>query len=131
MDGAELEALVARTCADLGLKGLEERHPASLSGGQKQRVTIGAAVTKGARIVCLDEPTSGLDGANMHRVARMVHDLACSGRIVFVVTHDYEFALACCTRILKVEGRTLAADVPVAPETSGEVRAAFFDGLRV
>ena len=131
VDGAELEALVARTCADLGLKGLEERHPASLSGGQKQRVTIGAAVTKGARIVCLDEPTSGLDGANMHRVARMVHDLACSGRIVFVVTHDYEFALACCTRILKVEGRTLAADVPVAPETSGEVRAAFFDGLRV
>ena len=66
VDGAELEALVARTCADLGLKGLEERHPASLSGGQKQRVTIGAAVTKGARIVCLDEPTSGLDGANMH-----------------------------------------------------------------
>lgn len=31
VDGAELEALVARTCADLGLKGLEERHPASLS----------------------------------------------------------------------------------------------------
>ena len=39
--------------------------------------------------------------------------------------------LACCTRILKLEGRTLAADVPVAPETSGEVRAAFFDSLCV
>ena len=125
-DPAALDGRIGQTLADLDLDGLGGRHPASLSGGQKQRVTIGAAITKGARLMFLDEPTSGLDGDSMRRVAGIVRRLAGEGRIVFVITHDYEFALSCCTRAVRIEGGAVAADVPVRPDRAEAVRAAFF-----
>ena len=99
------EARTARARAALarmGLAGLEDRHPASLSGGQKQRLSIAVAYMKAAKVVCLDEPTSGLDWASMMGVAQLLRDLAEEGRGIVVITHDYEFLLAACDRVLRI-----------------------------
>ena len=99
------EARTARARAALarmGLAGLEDRHPASLSGGQKQRLSIAVAYMKDAKVVCLDEPTSGLDWASMMGVAQLLRDLAEEGRGIVVITHDYEFLLAACDRVLRI-----------------------------
>lgn len=123
-----IDGKVCGICSELELSDLVERHPASLSGGQKQRVVIAAAIAKGARLVFLDEPTSGLDGKSMKRVAEAVRALASETRAVFVITHDFEFVLSCCTRIVRIEDGTVACDVPVKTDEADRVRKAFYRG---
>lgn len=59
-----------------------------LSGGQKQRVAIARTVAMSPKIICMDEPTSALDPQLTKQVALMIGDLAKTGCIVLVTTHD-------------------------------------------
>ena len=61
----------------------------------------------------------------MRRVAATVRDLASGGRAVFVVTHDFELACACCTRVLHVEDGRIACDLPVSDENLPRMRSLF------
>lgn len=75
-------------------------HPATLSGGQKQRLAIAIACMHNTNLLFLDEPTSGLDAANMNKVSHIIHKLAKENRSIFVITHDYEFAVQTFDSIL-------------------------------
>ncbi len=97
----------------LGLGDLEGRHPSTLSGGQKQRLVLGVALFRSAPVIILDEPTSGLDGASMRRVAGIVRDVAAQGTAVMVITHDVEFAAACCDRAVRLEGGSVTDEFAV------------------
>jgi energy-coupling factor transporter ATP-binding protein EcfA2 len=94
----------------LGLDELKQRHPGSLSGGQKQRVVIAAALMKDADILLMDEPTSGLDYINMISVAQILKEQADKGKIICIITHDYEFLKYCCTRVIQVKEGNIAID---------------------
>ncbi|MGN1170134.1 MAG: ABC transporter ATP-binding protein, partial [Lachnospiraceae bacterium] len=90
----------------LGLGDYRNTHPAALSRGQKQRLTIAGALVSKAPVQVLDEPTSGLDGASMQEVIGLLKEMRNRGKIVFVISHDYEFLVNGCDRILQVgEGR--------------------------
>ena len=106
----QVTAKIEEAMVSLGLDPFRNRHPASLSGGQKQRVTIAVALVKGAELLLLDEPTSGLDAENMRRVALMLRKVAAEGKTVFVITHDYEFIVHTCTRVVNLEEGKIAAD---------------------
>lgn len=86
------------------------RHPQSLSGGQKQRLAVACGLVRDPVFLILDEPTSGMDAGNMFRLARLLKRLARSGRGIIVVTHDYEFLLRACTRILLLDRGRISAD---------------------
>ncbi len=103
---------------EIGAVGLESRHPASLSGGQKQRVTIGAALMKCSEIMVFDEPTSGLDGLNLKRVSKLIRSLADDSRVVFVITHDRELVMGCCTKAIRLADGELLAEMDVRLEGS-------------
>ncbi len=106
----QLSAKIEAVMESLGLSHFRECHPASLSGGQKQRVTIAVALVKRAELLILDEPTSGLDAENMRRVAAMLQKVSEEGKTVFVITHDYEFIVHTCTRIVYLEDGKIGAD---------------------
>jgi len=97
--------------ADVGLAGLEDRHPSTLSGGQRQRLAL-AVVLDGPEppaVLALDEPTRGMDRADKAALADQVARLADDGTAVLVATHDPEFAASCCERVvLLADGRVLA-----------------------
>ena len=95
---AQAEAVEAALNA-LHLTEIRTRHPGSLSGGQKQRVAIAAGQVSAKPLLVFDEPTSGLDYDSMVRVSAVIRSLA-AGRIIFIVTHDYEFIHKACTRIV-------------------------------
>lgn len=97
----------------LDLLHLKELHPLSLSGGQKQRVAIAGALASDREIIIFDEPTSGLDLRHMKEVAGNLHKLAAMGKTLFVITHDPEFILSCCTYLLRLENGKIAANGPL------------------
>lgn len=86
---------VKQILGDLGLAGLEERHPLSLSGGQRQRLAVATASVggeggRGANVIVFDEPTSGLDLRSMESMAAVIRRCADRGAILVVITHDRE-----------------------------------------
>jgi energy-coupling factor transport system ATP-binding protein len=109
----------------LGLLGCRDRHPMSLSGGEKQRCAIGAALTHDAEVLVFDEPTSGLDFSNMRRVVDVLDGLRRQGKLLFVITHDYELLLHSCTRVLVLEKGHVALDSPLTVECLPLVRPYF------
>ncbi|MDR0500612.1 MAG: ABC transporter ATP-binding protein [Coriobacteriales bacterium] len=89
--------------SSLHLSHLKDAHPMSLSGGEKQRVAIATALASRREIIVFDEPTSGLDYTHMQRVAQNISQLNELGKTIFVVTHDPELILACCTHALMLQ----------------------------
>ena len=116
---------VDKILAALHLTALRERHPMSLSGGEKQRTAIGTAMANDARVLIFDEPTSGLDFANMCRVVDVLKQLADDGKVIFVITHDFELLARVCTRAVLLEGGRLADDSPLYAETIKSIKEHF------
>ena len=80
-----------RATALLARVGLTERinhRPAQMSGGQQQRVAIARALVQDPPLVLADEPTAHLDYIQVEGILRLLRDLARSGRMVVVATHD-------------------------------------------
>lgn len=75
----------------LELVGLAERlkhRPGELSGGQQQRVAIARALAFEPSLLLADEPTAHLDHIQVEGVLRVLRDIAASGRLVVLSTHD-------------------------------------------
>lgn len=103
LSGADLkDSVIESELRLMGLLSYANTHPMALSGGQKQRLAIVTAILSDKKILIFDEPTSGLDYANMIAVATRIKSLSNSGRIIIVVTHDKEFMLSACDRVLKI-----------------------------
>ncbi len=112
--------LMETTLAQLGLLPLRHKHPNTLSGGQKQRVAVAVSMMCKKELLIFDEPTSGLDFDSMEQVGSLIRKLA-EDRIIFVVTHDYEFICRTCTRLLHFDHKALAADLPLSKDIMGRV----------
>ena len=97
----------------LDLLPLKEHHPMSLSGGQKQRVAIASAIASGRKYLFFDEPTSGLDFCHMQETAGVLKDLLSAGITSYVVTHDFEMILSCCTAVIHLENGEIQETYPV------------------
>ncbi len=90
---------------ELGLIDFKERHPQSLSGGQKQRLVIACSLMKDPDILILDEPTSGLDGKNLSIIKKILKKEAMKGRIILIITHDYELMQDTCDYKIEIGDR--------------------------
>lgn len=86
------ENLARERAAQLGLDGLETRHPYDLSGGQRQLLALAKLLLIGPELLLLDEPTKGLDLESRRIIARALRDHAKAGCTVVIATHDLDFA---------------------------------------
>ena len=115
--------------ASLDLLALKDRHPMSLSGGQKQRVAIATALAADRDILLFDEPTSGLDRRHMQEAAALLTRLSQSGKTVYVITHDFELLLACCSSVVHFEKGTIRDQYALDAPGVEKLRAYFLQGL--
>ena len=118
-------ALVDATLEELGLAPYRERHPNTLSGGQKQRVAVAVSMICGKDLLVFDEPTSGLDFDSMAQVAGLIRRLSDMGKVIFIVTHDFEFVCRTCSRVLHFDEGEMPDDVPVIMEALPKLRELF------
>lgn len=100
-----------------GLSGFEDCHPLALSRGQKQRLTIATAVSSERNVIFFDEPTSGLDKNSMDLVSKSILEMSDADKTLFVISHDYEFLLSVCNRILYFQNGRIEADFKLNNET--------------
>ncbi len=83
---------IARVAGQLGLAGLDDRHPYDLSGGQQQKLALAKLLLVEPRLLLMDEPTKGLDAPSRLEIARILRRLRAEGRTIVLVTHDVAFA---------------------------------------
>lgn len=102
--------LIQQVMKDLKIYQYKDRHPNTLSGGQKQRTAVAVSMICKKDILVFDEPTSGLDYDSMLQVVALIKKLACKGKIIFIVTHDYEFISLACNRIIHFDDGMLKDD---------------------
>ena len=112
--------LIEKTLDKLNLLAVRKRHPNTLSGGQKQRVAVAVSMICGKEVLVFDEPTSGLDYDSMNQVSELIKELAKS-KIIFVVTHDYEFICQACTRILHFDHQTITNDFQLSKKNEKSI----------
>ena len=103
----DLAADVENILRQFHLENTQTMHPHILSGGQKQRLTIAAAELLQRDVYIFDEPTSGLDGKNMRLIAERMKLLQERQKIVIIISHDYEFLMESCNKILYLDGQSL------------------------
>jgi len=116
---------VQKVMKELSLTQFYERHPMSLSGGQKQRLAIGVSMVRDAEVLIFDEPTSGLDFSNMQRVCGIIQDLQRQGKIIFIITHDYELLLSTCTRIVEIADGNVYRDLTLDENKAKTIQSVF------
>ena len=119
------KALIETTMDSLGLLPYRHHHPNTLSGGQKQRVAVAVSMICGKELLVFDEPTSGLDFDSMEQVALLIQRLSAMGKVIFVVTHDYEFVCRTCSRVLHIDHGEQCDDIPLVPDNEEKLKMLF------
>lgn len=84
----------------LDLVHLAERHPLSLSGGQQQRLVVAAVRVTGRHVVIFDEPSSGVDRRHLASISEQIRQVAASGAVVLLISHDADLLALAADRQL-------------------------------
>jgi cobalt/nickel transport system ATP-binding protein len=107
LSAEEVEARVTHAAEMTGIEHLLKRLPHHLSGGEKQMVAIAGLLAMMPRIILYDEPTANLDLRTRRRLIRFLQN---SSETMLVSTHDLEFVLEVCDRVLLIDDGCIIAD---------------------
>jgi cobalt/nickel transport system ATP-binding protein len=110
LSDAEVRERVEASLELTGIRYLAERPPHHLSGGEKQMVAIAGLLAMCPRILLYDEPTASLDLRTRRRLIRFLQH---SDETMLLASHDLEFLLEVCDRVVLIdEGRIIADGDP-------------------
>lgn len=109
LDRKEVVARVERGLAAVGMSDGTDRNPAELSTGERKRVCLAGVLACEPSILVLDEPTSNLDPRARRQLLAILRDF---GGTLVVATHDLDFVLDLCDRVLVLESGKVQADGP-------------------
>ncbi len=100
----------------VGLEKQAHNKASHMSSGQKQRLGIARALAKDTDVIIADEPTGNLDVENGKAVMAILHQLAQEGKLVIVVTHNYELAEEYATRKIRLYDGEVVEDIKLDEE---------------
>ncbi|MGZ9235826.1 MAG: metal ABC transporter ATP-binding protein [Anaerolineales bacterium] len=103
---------VHRARETVELSDLAARQIGQLSGGQQQRMFIARALAQEAELTLMDEPLSGLDTPAQEGLLDLLDTLRNQNVTVMVATHDLDQAARHFDRIMLLNHRMIAFDVP-------------------
>lgn len=104
----------------VGIPELLHRRFSQLSGGEKQLVYIARAIAQQADIMLMDEPCSSLDYGNQVRILRKIRELAETGLLILLSTHNPDHALSYADKALLLSNGKLLGYGPVNGVLSAE-----------
>nr|WP_307776074.1 ATP-binding cassette domain-containing protein [uncultured Cetobacterium sp.] len=93
---------------DFQIENLKDSSINTLSGGEKAKVQFIRTILYNKKIILLDEPTASMDKKSTHLVEEIIKKLKDAGRLIIMITHDYEQAVRVSDCIYEVdEGRLI------------------------
>ena len=111
--GLAPDEVQARTQTALELTGMiNHKHhaPHHLSGGEKRMVAIASVISMLPELIIYDEPSANLD---LRARRRLIQFLQASQETMLISSHDLEFLLEVCDRVLLLdEGQIIADGIP-------------------
>ena len=99
LEGASLDAEIARQLCFLKLTSDADQLAGNLSHGQKQWLEIGMAVSLKPTLLLLDEPTAGMSVEETHATGEITKALNEAGMTILAVEHDMEFVRQVAQRV--------------------------------
>lgn len=106
LSDAEVTVRVETALEFTGTAPLAHRPPHHLSGGEKQMVAIAGLLAMCPRVLLYDEPTASLD---LRTRRRLIQFLRRADETLLIASHDLEFLLEVCDRVVLIdEGRVIA-----------------------
>ena len=116
---AKDKSAVDQALKRVGMQDYRKRQIGELSGGQKKRVFVARALAQSAEIVLLDEPFTGVDIKTEESLIALFRDLAQSGTLLLVSTHNLGSVPRFCNEVALLN-RTILAYGPVETTYSQE-----------
>ncbi|MTI82975.1 MAG: ABC transporter ATP-binding protein [Firmicutes bacterium] len=107
LSAKDVESRVKESLALTGIQEFAAYPPHHLSGGQKRMVAIAGVLAMHPELVIYDEPTSNLD-SNYRR--RLINFLQQSRETMLVASHDLEFILEVCDRVILLDNGCIVSD---------------------
>lgn len=110
LDADEVAARVDEAMLKVGLNGdMRDRVPFHLSGGEKRRVALAGILAMRPNVLLLDEPSSDLDPRGRRELIQILRGFSLTRMIS---SHDLEFILETCGRVVVFDGGRIRADGP-------------------
>jgi ABC-type bacteriocin/lantibiotic exporter with double-glycine peptidase domain len=78
-----------------GLEKILTENGKNISGGQQQRIALARAIYKISDLIFLDEPFNELDDEAVSQILEQLKELAATGKIIIMITHDKQSLLFC------------------------------------
>ena len=105
----EIHGRIAESLEAVGLAGFEQRSTMRLSVGERKRVCLAGLLACRPSILALDEPSSNLDPRARRRLLSYLGEFPGSQ---IIATHDLDFVVEHCRRVLVLDGGRIHADGP-------------------
>ena len=104
---SEVEKRAVEALAAVGAAQLRDKQIFKMSGGEKKIVAIATALAMSPDILLMDEPTASLDPRNRRKLINLFNSFH---YLKLVTTHDLDFILDTCSRVILLADGCLAAD---------------------
>ena len=109
LGGEQLAARVQAALHTTGVSGLADRAPHHLSGGEKRMVSIAGVLAMQPRLIIYDEPSASLDIRSRRRLINFLQESPVTS---LISSHDLEFILEVCHRVVLLDQGRIVADGP-------------------
>ncbi|MBI9100027.1 MAG: ABC transporter ATP-binding protein, partial [Spirochaetaceae bacterium] len=96
---------------------LADKAPFHLSGGEKRMAGIASLLSMNPKVLLFDEPTANLDSRNKRKVIELIQSMT---ETLFISSHNLEFLLETCTRVIVIDEGQIVADGPIKKIMSHE-----------
>ncbi len=104
----EVAVNVERAAGATGIVSLLDRVPHLLSSGEQRLVALAGVIAMRPELLILDEPTADLDLRYRRRLVEML--IGMDRKTMVTASHDLEFILEVCTRVIVLDRGVIQAD---------------------